>query len=113
MENVNLHVPQGHLVAIIGPHASGKSCLLNLLATRLIPASGTICVPIHLRTLHVSAECCLLKLSPYDNLTFGLDDFIHSTGPTGDNSRIETILRRLRMTKTLELIEADLKNSPE
>jgi ABC-type nitrate/sulfonate/bicarbonate transport system ATPase subunit len=42
LDAVDLHVPGGGIVAIVGPSGSGKSTLLRLVAGLLAPDSGTI-----------------------------------------------------------------------
>jgi ABC-type nitrate/sulfonate/bicarbonate transport system ATPase subunit len=44
LESVDLHVPGGGIVAIVGPSGSGKSTLLRLIAGLLTPDSGSISV---------------------------------------------------------------------
>ncbi|HEV3310582.1 MAG TPA: ABC transporter ATP-binding protein [Chloroflexota bacterium] len=44
LENVNLTVADGEIVAVIGPSGCGKSTLLNLIAGLLHPTSGSISV---------------------------------------------------------------------
>merc|ERR1719424_715274 len=63
LKNVSISVPQGHMVAIVGPHNSGKSTLLNLFSNILIPTSGHIFVPSHLRVVHVSREPLFMRAS--------------------------------------------------
>ncbi len=42
LENINLHIAKGELVAVIGPSGSGKSTLLNLIGGLDRPTSGEI-----------------------------------------------------------------------
>lgn len=99
LEGVNLSVQQGRLVAVVGPHGSGKATFLRLIAHTLFPAKGTIFVPTHLRLLHVTQEPLMMNLSLWKNLTFGI------TNPNDvDAERVKTILERLKMHASLEFI---------
>ncbi len=42
LENVELHIPRGEVVSIVGPSGSGKSTLLNLIGGLDRPSSGEI-----------------------------------------------------------------------
>jgi phospholipid/cholesterol/gamma-HCH transport system ATP-binding protein len=44
LRNVNLHVPSGKLLGLVGPGASGKSVLLKLIPRLLAPTAGTVVV---------------------------------------------------------------------
>jgi len=104
LRNVTTEVDQGKLVAVIGPHGSGKKTLLSLLGHMIFPHEGQIFIPSHLRILHVTQEAYLLNLSPWRNLIFGCAN-AHSVDP----ERVRTILTKLEMSATLEMIEPDLQ----
>lgn len=42
LRGINLSVPPGSIVAVLGPSGSGKSTLLSALTGELVPASGTV-----------------------------------------------------------------------
>src|SRR5436190_1987255 len=44
LENVELHIPKGEVVSIVGPSGSGKSTLLNLIGGLDRPSSGDILI---------------------------------------------------------------------
>lgn len=100
-QNVNLHCPQGDLVAVLGSHGSGKSTLMKLLGHKLFPDDGMVFIPTHLRILHVSQQPCLLGLSPWRNLTFGR--------PHAVPARVRSICEEMRMHQTWNLASKELK----
>eukprot|EP00746_Dinoflagellata_sp_MGD_P082955 gnl/MRDRNA2_/MRDRNA2_32985_c0_seq1.p1 gnl/MRDRNA2_/MRDRNA2_32985_c0~~gnl/MRDRNA2_/MRDRNA2_32985_c0_seq1.p1 ORF type:complete len:588 (+),score=99.87 gnl/MRDRNA2_/MRDRNA2_32985_c0_seq1:120-1766(+) len=98
-DGVNLEVPQGKLVAVVGPHGAGRATFLKLLGQAIFPpTTGEIFVPPHLRVLHVSQEPVLLLLSPWRNLTFGIPDL-------DDVEYVRNILKELEMPKMLEIVD--------
>jgi NitT/TauT family transport system ATP-binding protein len=44
LKNINLKIPQGQFIAIVGPSGSGKSTLLNLIAGLIKPSNGKISI---------------------------------------------------------------------
>lgn len=68
VDSVNISLPQGLVVGIVGPRSAGKSTLMKLLGQVLQPTGGEIFVPSYLRILHVSSISNLLKGSIWDNL---------------------------------------------
>ncbi|CAK9019444.1 Multidrug resistance protein pgp-1 (P-glycoprotein A) (P-glycoprotein-related protein 1) [Durusdinium trenchii] len=102
--NVSVSVPQGKLVAVVGPHGSGKKTLLSLMGHMIFPLDGSIFIPSHLRILHVTQEAYLLNLSPWKNLIFGCANPL-----SVDPARVRKILQLLQMKTTLQLITADLE----
>lgn len=101
--NVSIQAQQGQLVAVTGPHGSGKATLLRLLGHVVFPQEGSIFIPSHLRVLHVTQEALMLNSSPWKNLLFGCPDT-----SLVDANRVRLILEMMEMKATLSLIEEDL-----
>jgi len=102
-KDVTVSCKQGGVVAVVGPHCSGKSTFLRLLGHNIFPEAGSIFLPTHLRILHVSQEPVLLKFSAFRNLVFGCPN-----PADWDPARITKILQALSMSSTLALVQKDL-----
>jgi ATP-binding cassette, subfamily B, multidrug efflux pump len=100
--DVDLHVPAGTTVAIVGPTGSGKSTLVSLLPRLVDPPPGTLFVDGHdvrrlpLATLRravgfVPQESFLFSATVRENVAFGLG--AHAGGPApggaGGDGRVE------------------------
>jgi len=101
LKNVNLSVAQGQLVAVVGPHGSGKGTFMRLLAQTIFPTSGAILLPMHLRVLFVGQLPVLFDRSIWYNLVFGRPDF-------NDIRLLETMLQELEMDTVLQLMGPEL-----
>jgi ABC-type multidrug transport system ATPase subunit len=104
VENINLSVKKGEVLALVGPNGSGKSTLLKIICTLLRPSSGTVNIfghnitshPIQVRQ-HISylPEKVALwdELSAYENLYYWgkirYDDSF--------NMEIPTLLKKLKL----------------
>jgi ABC-2 type transport system ATP-binding protein len=104
VNSVSLTVFQGEIFGVLGPNGSGKSTLIRLIATLLLPDSGSILVFDHdvvkqamevQRLINrVSVEASFFKkLSPMENLVYGARLY----GMDGKESRrrVVEILTRL------------------
>ncbi len=100
LHNVNLHVNQGEMVALVGPSGSGKTTTLKLISALLDPAEGIIHfdgVPVnHLSTRERGAVVVFQDyslfphLSVLDNIGFGL--------------KMRGVKKQERLQKSLELL---------
>jgi ABC-type multidrug transport system fused ATPase/permease subunit len=70
----DLTVPQGSLIALIGRHGDGKSTLLKLIGGMLLPTSGELFIPPHLRVYFITQESYWFKTTLYENLVFGINE---------------------------------------
>jgi ABC-2 type transport system ATP-binding protein len=82
VDHVSFNVQRGEIFGVLGPNGSGKSTLIRLIATLLLPDSGTLTVfgydvvrqPVEVQRLinRVSVEASFFKkLSPMENLIYG------------------------------------------
>lgn len=84
LRDVSLHVPAGGTLAVVGPTASGKTTLVNLIPRLYDPPPGTVLidgVPVekirleHLRRAvgYVPQDTFLFGETIYENITFGVE----------------------------------------
>ncbi len=84
LRNVNLEIPKGKTVALVGQSGSGKTTLIDLLPRFYDPQEGSISIDgIDIRDLrsidlrnhmgNVNQEAILFNDSFYNNITFGVD----------------------------------------
>lgn len=104
LRDVNLVIPQGRMVAVMGPHNSGKRTFADLLSNVYAPTSGSVFVPSHLRVLQVTREPMFLRASMLHNLTLGVP-----THQKIDDDRIRSILLRLDMKDIAEDIDSEMR----
>jgi len=85
LSNINLTVPKGKTVALVGPSGGGKSTMMDLIPRFIEPQSGEICIDdknINAVTAHslralmgvVNQESILFNDSIYNNIAFGKTD---------------------------------------
>jgi ABC-2 type transport system ATP-binding protein len=108
VDHVSFEVREGEIFGVLGPNGGGKSTLIRLIATLLLPDAGDIRVfgydvvrqPMQVQRLinRVSVEASFFKkLSPLENLLYGARLY----GLEGRTTRqqIEHILGRLGLEK--------------
>jgi len=104
VDHVSLSVAKGEIFGILGPNGTGKSTLIRLISTLLIPDSGRITVfgldvvkdeaAVKRLINRVSVEASFFKkLSPMENLMYGARLYRVEAGEA--RQRILEILRRL------------------
>lgn len=97
LEDINLHIAPGEVVALVGPSGAGKSTLMGLLCRFFDPQQGRILVDGHdlrdisLASLHaqlalVDQDVVLFSNSIRDNIAYGC--------PQADEQQIEAAARR-------------------
>jgi ABC-2 type transport system ATP-binding protein len=108
VDDISLQVHRGEIFGILGPNGTGKSTLIRLISTLLIPDAGCITVfgyhvvddePTVKRLINrVSVEASFFKkLSPMENLLYGAR--LYSVDATVARKRIREILGRLGLER--------------
>ncbi len=108
VDHVSFDVQQGEIFGVLGPNGGGKSTLIRLMSTLLLPDGGEITVfgydvvrqPMQVQRLinRVSVEASFFKkLSPMENLLYGARLY----GLDGRDTRkeVEAILTRLGLER--------------
>lgn len=108
LENINLNIKQGEVVAIIGNNASGKTTLLKLINGLLKPSSGSIKIfgtdTSGLSVAELAATIGVVFQNPGDHLfsdtaeeeiAFGLK--IRGVAPGEIKARVRSILSRFKL----------------
>jgi len=104
VDRVSFEVKRGEIFGILGPNGGGKSTLIRLIATLLIPDEGQIEVfgydvvkqsmAAQRMINRVSVEASFFKkLSPMENLLYGAR--LYGVRGSEIRSQVKTILRRL------------------
>nr|YP_009472616.1 sulfate ABC transporter ATP-binding subunit [Rhipilia penicilloides]ARO74276.1 sulfate ABC transporter ATP-binding subunit [Rhipilia penicilloides] len=101
LSQINLEIPTGNLVALLGPSGSGKSTLLRTIAGFLQPENGRIWfdgqnatfLPIQQRQIgFVFQDYALFpKMTIFENIAFGLK--IQKTSPAKIQSQVYELLQ--------------------
>ncbi len=108
VDHVSFEVREGEIFGVLGPNGGGKSTLIRLIATLLLPDAGAIHVcgydvvrqTMQVRRLinRVSVEASFFKkLSPLENLLYGAR--LYGLEGRATQEQIEQILARLGLEK--------------
>ncbi len=108
VDHVSFSVEKGEIFGLLGPNGTGKSTLIRLVATLLVPDSGSITVfgrdvvkdDAEVKRLinRVSVEPSFFKkLSPMENLMYGAR--MYGVDPSSARSSIVEILTRLGLER--------------
>jgi ABC-2 type transport system ATP-binding protein len=65
LQDVNLHVPKGRLVVVVGPNGMGKSTLLGAMAGILSPQRGHVAIDGRIRRSSVEAELAIRRATVF------------------------------------------------
>ena len=108
VDHVTFEVREGEIFGVLGPNGGGKSTLIRLISTLLLPDSGQISVfgydvvgqpmKVQERINRVSVEASFFKkLSPMENLLYGARLYGMDGGDT--RAKVVEILNRLGLKK--------------
>ena len=108
VDHISFVVERGEIFGVLGPNGTGKSTLIRLMSTLLMPDSGTVTVfgldivndeaKVKRYINRVSVEASFFKkLSPMENLMYGAR--LYSVDPTYARQRIVEILTRFGVEK--------------
>jgi ABC-type multidrug transport system fused ATPase/permease subunit len=108
LEKCIMAFPQGALVTLVGEAGEGKSTVMRLLGSQILPKSGDMFIPSHLRTLHVSLEPQFFFDTLYANLTYGVTK---ENKEDGALNRVKDVLRELKLPqKIFSFLDAEDKS---
>ncbi len=106
VDHLSFNVHRGEIFGVLGPNGGGKSTLIRLIATLLIPDEGNIKVfghdvvkdpmPAQRMINRVSVEASFFKkLSPMENLLYGAR--LYGVKGSEIRSKVQLILKRLNI----------------
>ncbi|MDF9398746.1 cysteine/glutathione ABC transporter ATP-binding protein/permease CydC [Vibrio sp. 1180_3] len=105
LNNVNLHIPAGHRVAIVGQTGSGKSTLMQLLSRYWDPQQGEIAIagtPLKNWNESDLRKAISVVSQRVDVLNGTLRDNLAMADPTANDEQLAHALTQVGLTKLLE-----------
>lgn len=98
LKGINLHIPAGKMVALVGPSGSGKSTSLDLLIGLVVPTSGSV-------RINGRALCDFDQRSYRRRLGFVPQESTLSSGTIRDNLTLFDHVDEVRLWQALELAQ--------
>ncbi len=104
LDRLDLHVPAGQTLALVGPSGSGKSTVLNLVIGFLSPQSGQVLVDGHdLAGIDLRSYRRSLAVVPQESILF--EDTIRNNVTYGARISDDEVLTALHDANALEFVE--------
>lgn len=103
LSNCTFSFGQGKLVSLVGHPGDGKSTLMKILGSQMIPDTGDLLIPPHLRALHISPQPAFFNDTLMHNLIYGVgvDDKVD-----GSVDRVVAICKMLKVSdKVLKYLD--------
>ncbi len=107
LRSVDLEVPFGEVVAIVGGNGSGKSTLLSLLPRLMDPAHGRICIDgVDIRDLSLKDLRRQIGLVAQDTILFdeSIRDNVQYGNPDASSLEVEDAIRRAHAADFVSLL---------
>jgi len=107
LRDVNLKVPFGEVVAIVGGNGSGKSTLLSLLPRLMDPAQGHICIDgVDIRDMSLKDLRKQIGLVAQDTILFdeSIRDNVQYGNPDASSAQVEDAIRRAHAADFVSLL---------
>lgn len=102
---LDLHIPRGQVVALVGPSGAGKTTIANLLSRTGDPQGGRVAIDgVDLRDLSLSSLRDLVAVVPQEVLLF--DDTVRANVAYGLDVSEDTIRNALAAAHALSFVEA-------
>lgn len=102
LKNVNVHIPAGSLVAVVGASGSGKSTFLQLLVRFFDPLQGHVSIGGHdLRTVSLESFRAHTAVVPQDAFMFNttVGDNLTRSRPGASPQQIDAAIRTVGLTE--------------
>ncbi|MCS1352541.1 ABC transporter ATP-binding protein [Mechercharimyces sp. CAU 1602] len=103
LHNINISIPTGKIIGVLGENGSGKSTLLKLIAGLAKPTKGTITVDKQLVTRTIAARIAFLTDKEMHYPMYTVEEMIHyyaSQFPDFDTTKASKVATHLQIPMT-------------